>query len=117
MNKAIKFRGRSVRTGEYVYGDLMHMTGGRVGIIYDKRVACDEVEPDSVAQLVGTDSNDKELYEGDEVIFDDGFRKEIVRCELWGMIVSDELFGKTCGIPYYKEHITLVEKAQCKSKC
>ena len=67
MNRPIKFRGKRVNNGEFVFGDLMHMTGNRIGIIFDKRVAAVEVEPDSVAQLVGYDKNGAEVYEGDIV--------------------------------------------------
>lgn len=65
--RQIKFRGRRIDTGEFVYGDLMHMTGGRIGIIFDKRVAAVEVEPESVAQLIAVDINGRDVYEGDLV--------------------------------------------------
>lgn len=71
--REIEFRGKRVDNGEYVYGDLVHMTGGRVGIIFDKRVAAVEVEPNSVAQLVGRDANGKKVYEGDVLITRSGF--------------------------------------------
>ena len=59
--RTIKFRGARVNTGELVYGDLTH-DGGHI-YIDDKRV-----NPDSVAQLVGTDNNGEEVYEGDELV-------------------------------------------------
>ena len=71
--RQIKFRGRRVDTGKFVFGDLFHMTGGRIGIIFDKRIAAVEVDPESVAQLVGHDSNGKEVYEGDTLIDNTGF--------------------------------------------
>lgn len=56
--RTIKFRGARVNTGELVFGDLRH-DGGHI-YIDDKRV-----NPASVAQLVGYDRNDSEVYEGD----------------------------------------------------
>ena len=56
--RTIKFRGVKVSDGEYVYGDLSHDRGHI--FINDKRV-----KPESVAQLIGYDSNDEEVYEGD----------------------------------------------------
>ena len=69
MKRPIKFRGRT-KSGEFVYGDLIHMTDNRIGIIFDKRVAAVEVDPDSVAQLVGFDSDGREVYEGDIIVDD-----------------------------------------------
>lgn len=69
--RQIKFRGRTFN-GKFVFGDLIHMTGGRIGIIFDKRVAAVEVVPDSVAQLVGHDVNGNEVYEGDVLLDSNG---------------------------------------------
>lgn len=66
----IKFRGKRIDNGKYVFGDLLHMTGGHVGIIFDKRVAAVEVDPDSVAQfLYRYPSSNEEYYSGDQVGF------------------------------------------------
>jgi len=64
MNRTIKFRGRDICTGEFVYGDVAHT---EVGILIDGR----EVDPDSVAQFVGHDKNGAEVYEGDKILIDD----------------------------------------------
>lgn len=63
--REIKFRGKRIDNGEFVYGDLKHMTGNRVGIHFDNRIACVEVETESVAQLCGYDKDGREVYEGD----------------------------------------------------
>lgn len=60
MNRPIKFRGRVINTGEFVFGDLAHT---EVGILIDGR----EVDPESIAQFVGHDKNGAEVYEGDIV--------------------------------------------------
>lgn len=66
MNRPIKFRGKRVDTGEFVYGDVAHT---EVGVLIG---AGFEVEPKSVKQLVGYDADGREVYEGDIVIEDSG---------------------------------------------
>lgn len=58
--RTIKFRGKAIN-GDWVYGDLTHYNGHC--FVADKRV-----DPDSVAQFCGLDSDDNEIYEGDTVI-------------------------------------------------
>ena len=70
MQRPIKFRGRDIDTGEIIYGDFR-----KIGIhahifkeadcYYEEELI--EVDPDSVAQLVGFDSEGNEIYEGDTV--------------------------------------------------
>jgi len=69
--REIKFRGRDVDTGRMVYG---YFIVGRCGepCIATNRTAAYEVEPNSVAQLVGHDSNGNEVYEGDTLIHASG---------------------------------------------
>ena len=64
--RQIKFRGRDVDTGRMVYGCFIV---GRCGepCIATNRTAAYEVEPNSVAQFVGHDSNGNEVYEGDKL--------------------------------------------------
>ncbi len=90
MKRTIKFRGKRIDNGEFVYGDLQthFRTDGKtkvfvirtwerlddwVVVVPNKSVIVAEyyerpVEPDSVAQLVGYDSAGNEVYEGDVVI-------------------------------------------------
>ncbi|MBR3747139.1 MAG: hypothetical protein IKP64_00330 [Selenomonadaceae bacterium] len=68
MNRPIKFRGRDL-VGKMRFGHYA-TTGGYPYIIEDG--VWFEVEPDSVAQLVGYDSDGREVYEGDTIEFNGG---------------------------------------------
>ena len=65
--RTIKFRGQ-LSNGNFIFGDLVQWGGfeePRIcswnnGVIYD-------IEPESVAQLVGYDKNGEEIYEGDRL--------------------------------------------------
>ncbi len=62
--RPIKFRGRDL-TGEMRFGHYV-TDGGHPYIIEDH--AWREVEPESVAQLVGYDCDDNEVYDDDTLI-------------------------------------------------
>ena len=75
MTRPIKFRGVSLDTGEFIYGDL-RIIGIRPHIFKEAQCYYDEelieVDEDSVAQLVGYDANGNEVYEGDKVVSEYG---------------------------------------------
>ena len=79
MNRQIKFRGRDIETGEYIYGDFIHRgpEAGHPGII-DNFDFYHEVEPQSVEQRITLDKNYNGIYDGDEIRIDfDGAAKVI----------------------------------------
>lgn len=82
MNREIKFRGRLVDTGEFVYGYLSgHDTIREYKGKYGDEVVVHKIDPKTIGQYTGLkDKNGKEIYEGDAV-------------EFYGDYCSQEQFG------------------------
>lgn len=81
----ILFRGKSVETGEWEYGDLVHFRGSKLIYIhttYGEAEIYREVEPDTVGQYTEQkDLNGNKIFEGDILMMLND--RDRLLCVLW----------------------------------
>lgn len=102
--RIIKFRGKDIETGEWIYGDLIQRMGYMPSIMYPyesngKVRYCEcAVKRETVGQLTSLyDNNGKEIYEGDILDFN-GLIIEIrfVR-GVFALLCNGDLDQELCG--------------------
>ena len=72
--RTIRFRGKSKKTGEWLYGDLVRNVEGVFAIVPPFEISMNnyygnyEVDKETIGQSIGLyDENEREIYEGDIV--------------------------------------------------
>ena len=99
--RAIKFRGKSILTDEWFYGDLVHSADKkRTAILVNDKDSYDECEvvPETIGQFPSLyDCDGKEIFEGDILDFN-GIKVEVrfVR-GVFTFLVNGNLDDELCG--------------------
>ena len=109
--REIKFRGKRIDNGQWVYGDIKRIfpDGKIIGIVDWEFRIVHEVDPETVGQYIERkDKNSKEVYEGD-IIKVEGFSEPMIvyfkdGCFGWGK----QRLGKYSFDPFGVEQFEVI---------
>lgn len=66
MERVIEFKGKSIRTGKWIFGSLFVNKNKKCFISTDADLVLQEIEPESICQFTGLfDGNKKKIFEKD----------------------------------------------------
>ena len=114
MQREILFRGKSIETGEWIYGSLIgnDVIVGKI-VEFEEDYFCTEfwnkVDPGTVGQLTGVDDvNGKMIFEGDVYNMGDKNIRYIVEFRRAQFIGKQVKSSNYIGINYWSEKIVLM---------